>query len=682
MSLSEVQVRGIARLTFEQPYTMPQLAKLIHSSYREVYDFFRTKRSKGLFNIARPWVEVLEEAAPTLSKGKRTHYKKWVQNPDVLVRLSPKGFDLINCNAKLKLSFAEPAGVQNRQQLRRQERQLGKEVFRKLNYSQQVFNLLESGDLDPSDLPAPGFLGSDKYLSLFPERYGGSEFVDPEGTFADPEEEKNLPAGWTLEGQIYREKADTAHGGAFGACDGLPKDEDLVDFPYSHDLLFSRFDNDMHKKFDPIRWGKCSEERKKAILLVLKNNVKNFGYTVDSKDENGKRKFIPKNQEIYEEIVELFDEYKTRTSDERLVMMPKKDPWAVPLLLPNANRFNDESKKTINRMRYENLFLDASSKYKSAVLLTLTTNQKWHRNVFEANKTFQDNWNRLITRIRKEAKDERIKDLVKKNPEFLRVRIQKNLLEMPGGSSMPGYEFSSDILTPHTEKSLQALLEAAESFQVRTRTARRHEGLQGRNESDSEYFRRIQRERKAKNVTAAELRAAAEDYVKSDNSLKFPYICVREYQKNGNVHYHIILFGRRWLKPKDEISKMWQEYYQGVQVDLHAIRFDSQRGFMWESGSAPCDSEGRQPMEYLKKYLLKGQYSIAAGSMYWLNASRFFTYSQSLLSDEHRPKSSISKGLYEFAGVVNGEYWMDNGDFLICVDTAGPPPGIQLQWKT
>ncbi|WP_440944906.1 hypothetical protein ACSAZL_12130 [Methanosarcina sp. T3] len=32
------------------------------------------------------------------------------------------------------------------------------------------------------------------------------------------------------------------------------------------------------------------------------------------------------------------------------------------------------------------------------------------------------------------------------------------------------------------------------------------------------------------------------------------------------------------------------------------------------------DFLGRQPMEYLKKYLLKGQYSTVAGSMYWLNA--------------------------------------------------------------
>jgi len=61
------------------------------------------------------------------------------------------------------------------------------------------------------------------------------------------------------------------------------------------------------------------------------------------------------------------------------------------------------------------------------------------------------------------------------------------------------------------------------------------------------------------------------------------------------VHYHVIIFGTNYLKPAKEISQWWQQYYQGVQVDLAAIRFDSDRGYMWEAGAAPKDSGGRQP---------------------------------------------------------------------------------------
>jgi len=80
-------------------------------------------------------------------------------------------------------------------------------------------------------------------------------------------------------------------------------------------------------------------------------------------------------------------------------------------------------------------------------------------------------------------------------------------------------------------------------------------------------------------------------------------------------------------------------------------------------------------MEYLKKYLLKGQYFTDSGSMYWLNASRFFTYSQSILSDEHRPKPPVSKGLYEFAGIINADqWWMSNGDLVICIEQLDNSP--------
>jgi hypothetical protein len=53
----------------------------------------------------------------------------------------------------------------------------------------------------------------------------------------------------------------------------------------------------------------------------------------------------------------------------------------------------------------------------------------------------------------------------------------------------------------------------------------------------------------------------------------------------------------------------------------------------------------------------------------------YSSFAFQLLSDEHRPRPYISKGLYEFVGIVFGEYWMDNGDFFICVEPAGPPPG-------
>jgi hypothetical protein len=690
MALSDAQIRGIARLTFEKAYTMSQLTDLVHASYREVYDFFRTKRSRVFFNIVkRPWVEVLEEADPKLSRGNRSFYQKWVQDPDTWVRLAPKGFDLITARAKLKPEFCTGSEPQNRQQIRRQTRRTEKQIFRKLNYPQLVLSALAAGDLDPSDLPTSCRPGSAKYLALCPDKEDRSlqeELSLEENTFVDPEteifSEKNtyspLPAGWTLSSmmQNYSETHTPAHGGAFGA-EGLPEETEPLNLPYSQDRLFELFDQAMYKKFDPFKLGKCGPERYEAVMKLIKANIKNFGYTIDAKQENGKRMFIPNNEDLFEDCVELFQDYLERTANENLVLMPKKDLWGDPLLKPNANRFNNEEKRIQARIRFENIFGDASRKYKTAIMLTLTSGQ-WHRNIFEDTKKFQENFNKLITRLRKEAKDQRIADLVKRNPEFLRVRITKNLHNTPGGGDMAGYEFSSDLLTPHSEKSLPAFLEAAESFQIRTRTARRHEGLQGRTESDSQYFKRIKYQQKAHNITAAELREAAAEYIKQDQNLKLPYLCVREFQRNGNVHYHIIIFGISWLKRNDDISRIWQEYGQGKITKINKIRWNQERGYIWAEGQAPEDAKGRQPLEYLKKYLLKGQYAEKnpeAALLYWVFNSRFFTYSSSLLSDEHRPRPYISKGLYEFAGVCGSGYWIESGDYLICIEpTSSPPP--------
>jgi hypothetical protein len=135
---------------------------------------------------------------------------------------------------------------------------LQKAFDKKLNYTQQVLNLLEAGDLEPSDLPGTGFPGSDKYLFLFPRRFAelvaeDSDFEVLSGSQIENfEPQAELPNGWSRFDQNFKENTETAHGGAFRS-DGLPAGEDLEDLPYSWDFLFSQFDKDMWKKFNPIK---------------------------------------------------------------------------------------------------------------------------------------------------------------------------------------------------------------------------------------------------------------------------------------------------------------------------------------------------------------------------------------------------------------------------------------------
>ncbi|MDQ1255202.1 MAG: hypothetical protein QG646_4481, partial [Euryarchaeota archaeon] len=339
---------------------------------------------------------------------------------------------LITARANLKPEICTGSEAENRQQERRQRRQSEKQLFRKLNYPQLVLNALATGDLDPSDLPTSCSPGSAKYLAFCPDkedRILQEELSRDERSLS--RDGRSLPSGWTLSSMIqnYSETDTSAHGGTFGA-EGIPDEGEPLDLPYSMDRMYELFDQAMHKKFDPYKLGKCGPERYDAVMKLIRANIKNFGYTVDLKEENGKRKFIPHNLELFEECVELFQDYLERTSRESLVLMPKEDIWGVPILKPNANRFNNEEKRVQARIRFENIFNDASRKYKSAVMLTLTSGQ-WHRNIFEDTKKFQENFNKLITRLRKETKDKRLNELVKLNPEFIKVRMYKNLVNIP-----------------------------------------------------------------------------------------------------------------------------------------------------------------------------------------------------------------------------------------------------------
>jgi hypothetical protein len=662
MSLSELQIKKMMRLTFEKPYSFSQLSRLINASYREVYDFFRTKKAKELFVFGKPWLEILDTCDLKLSKNKKQFYNKWVQNSEVLVRLSHTGFDLMTARAKVQPAFLSGRAPQNQHQARATRAKKEKLIFRRLNYPQHILLALNAGQLEPSDLPCSKHPGSGKYFLLLENHNRGNDKTGIRGGGSEGEEEPfnlipgpavscvpgavdpdrdfnpavscvpglpGLPPGWLLSDMMesFREEEEQKNFDAFN----FPEEE-LIDLPYSQDRAIELYSRFCYRKFDPFKFGKCSDERFKAITKLLRANVKNFGFTIDAKNDKGERIFIPNNEEIKEECVELFEEYMNRSSNELLVLMPKNPFSGEPIIKPNANRFNNEEKRTEARIRFENIFNDAGKTYKNAIMLTLTSGQ-WHNNIFEDVRAFQANFHKLITRLRKEAKDKRIKNLIKKNPGFLKTKIYKNLIEIPE-EKRKGSEFSA--------------------------------------------FHQSRKEQKIHNKMYSEFRNAASDYTKSDNSLKLPYLCVREFQQNGNIHYHIIIFGISWLKNNDEIEKIWKEYGQGTITKTNKIKFNEERGYIWERDSAPKDSKGRQPLEYLKKYLLKGQYGDKypeTSFLYWVFNSRFFTFSSSLLSDEHKPRPYISKNQYEFWGTCGGGFWSYVGDMLVCYEYEPPPGG-------
>ena len=156
-----------------------------------------------------------------------------------------------------------------------------------------------------------------------------------------------------------------------------------------------------------------------------------------------------------------------------------------------------------------------------------------------------------------------------------------------------------------------------------------------------------------------------------------PYIRVVEFQKNGLIHTHLLLFGTSgeyWERDKrgrlirktqfdwEQLARDWGERYnQGIMNQVYRVK---NINGVWEwahKGEQPDDTHGRTPADYLGKYLKKASdiptikcecgeiCSSADGDdivcpkcghrhkapadgrfMYWAMGKRFFTISQCL----------------------------------------------------
>lgn len=266
---------------------------------------------------------------------------------------------------------------------------------------------------------------------------------------------------------------------------------------------------------------------------------------------------------VSSECQDLFETYLERVEGlgMELIPNPDKDFYGPPILLKYTNRFNDSKKKSDIRNRYFSAWDGAAEKYKSGVFMTLTTDPKKFDNLWEANKIFQENWNKLITYLRKK-----------------------------------------------TGRDLE-------------------------------------------------------------------YICVREFQKNGRLHFHAAIFGIKYLINTKKLSNIWDGYGQGKIVHIYSMHKDPiDNEFVW-SRAAPDDTQGRKPKDYVKKYILKAQYDTKITYQYWIYNARFFTYSRSLCA---KLAYYISKGLYSFFRSVDlkDEFCLlyYSKDILHIIEPGGDPP--------
>lgn len=109
----------------------------------------------------------------------------------------------------------------------------------------------------------------------------------------------------------------------------------------------------------------------------------------------------PRHREI---ISDKFFDYINDVEEKRILMTYRgfeKSPDAPILVLPYKTRFTSKSRKYENLVTFETIWKGTIARYKTAVMVTLTTDPKLFPSAYHANKHFQKSINRFWSYLTK-----------------------------------------------------------------------------------------------------------------------------------------------------------------------------------------------------------------------------------------------------------------------------------------
>ena len=128
---------------------------------------------------------------------------------------------------------------------------------------------------------------------------------------------------------------------------------------------------------------------------------------------------------------------------------------------------------------------------------------------------------------------------------------------------------------------------------------------------------------------------------------KLTYICVREFQKNGRLHFHVVIFGLNWLLPIKVLRHFWVSYGGGPVINICAMR-QTPEGWTW-ARQAPKEAGRQAPIGFISEYLEKSM-SPKSGALYWAFNIQYWTASRDI---KQSPEKHESKGIWARVGVVS-----------------------------
>lgn len=375
--------------------------------------------------------------------------------------------------------------------------------------------------------------------------------------------------------------------------------------------------------FKPI-----SRERARCMKRVSK--IKGFGYFY-------KKKPVWLNNYYQQDEIDFLN-YKNRVNHKILVFFPdptKPENFFAPAHNKTCStRFTDKNIQKATQAKYYSLWDNASLKFDKAIMVTLTTDPKLFDNLWDANIGHMPAVNTLLSFIKSRVESE-----IKRYPDFkmLNEAVKRG--------------------DPLTFKSLSGL----RGLYIR----RLHEQYQRR------YPEVMREEFKASiidgSLSYSDIKALIlEGYKISSHFKNLPddyvntYINILEFQFNGRLHSHIVMFGLDYLMDVHELSRKWKDYGRGEIVHTYALKKNPVANtWTWKNpNNTPKDSRNKTPVDYLKEYLLKAQYLAAVN--YWVFGSHFYTNSRNFEPFEERIRKAILRKQRRLAP----RYWVFAGTIV------------------
>ncbi|HIH73955.1 MAG TPA: replication endonuclease [Methanosarcina sp.] len=137
------------------------------------------------------------------------------------------------------------------------------------------------------------------------------------------------------------------------------------------------------------------------------------------------------------------------------------------------------------------------------------------------------------------------------------------------------------------------------------------------------------------------------DLLNSKLARGLTYIKVNEFQKNGRLHFHLVIFGINWVMPIHLLKKVWVSYGGGKVMNICAIT-RTKEGWTW-ARKPPKEAGVQAPAGFLSDYLEKSM-SPRSGALYWAFNIQFWSASRDI---KQSPEKHETKGFWARVSVVS-----------------------------